>query len=245
VKSLGALQGEFLASLLRDDEAPPRIAIYRRNVLAALSGALEAAYPVTLRLVGAAFFREAARTFARATPSASGDLHAYGGEFPEFLSRYPHARSLEYLPDVARLEWACHESSLAADAGRFDFEALARVAPERGAAIRFALAPAVRLVASPHPVVSIWEANQPGRDGTPRRSTGAEHALVWRADGEVRVERLGEGEWGALAAFARGATLAEASGCLGADAAAFLGDGLARHVRDGIVAAFAAPGEAM
>jgi hypothetical protein len=40
MKSLGALQGEFLESLLREDEAPPRIAIYRRNVLAALSGAL-------------------------------------------------------------------------------------------------------------------------------------------------------------------------------------------------------------
>ncbi len=86
------LQGEFLESLLRDDEAPPRVAIYRRNVLAALSGALEAAYPVTLRLVGAAFFLEAARTFARATPSTSGDLHAYGGEFPEFLSGYSPAR---------------------------------------------------------------------------------------------------------------------------------------------------------
>ena len=245
MKVLGALQSEFLESLLGDDEAPQRIAVYRRNVLAALSGALEAAYPVTLRLVGEAFFREAARTFARATPSTSGDLHAYGREFPEFLSRYPNARPLEYLPDVARLEWACHESSLAADASGFDFEALARVPPERGAAIRFALAPAVRLVASPHPVVSIWEANQPGRDGTPRSSTGAEHALVWRADGEVRVEHLGEGEWGALAAFAGGATLAEASGCLGADAAAFLGTGLARLVRDGIVAAFAAPGEAM
>jgi hypothetical protein len=94
-------------------------------------------------------------------------------------------------------------------------------------------------------VVSIWEANQPGCDGTPRSTTGAEHALAWRVDGEVRVERVGEGEWRALEAFARGATLAEASGCLGADAAAFLGAGLARLVRDGIVTAFAAPGEAM
>src|SRR5260221_11883911 len=205
VKALRVLQGEFLESLLRDDEAPPRVAIYRRNVLAALSGALEAAYPVTLRLVGAAFFLEAARTFARATPSTSGDLHAYGGEFPEFLSDYSHARALDYLADVARLEWACHESSLAADARGFDFEALARVPPQRGAGIRFTPAPAVRPRASPHPVVSIWEANQPGRDGTPRTTTGAEHAPVWRADGELRAQRLGGGGGGGSAAFAPGA----------------------------------------
>src|SRR5260221_10407974 len=86
VKALGALQGEFLELLLRDDEVPPRVAIYRRNVLAALSGALEAAYPVTLRLVGAAFFVEAARTFARATPPTSGHPHAYACELPEILS---------------------------------------------------------------------------------------------------------------------------------------------------------------
>src|SRR5258706_1089000 len=125
VKALRVLQGEFLESLLRDDEAPPRVAIYRRNVLAALSGALEAAYPVTLRLVGAAFFLEAARTFARATPSTSGDLHAYGGEFPEFLSGYSPARALDYLAHVPRLESPGHDRSLAADAPGFEFQTLA------------------------------------------------------------------------------------------------------------------------
>ncbi len=244
MKALGALQGEFLESLFRDDEVAPRIAIYRRNVLAAHAGALEATYPVALRLVGEAFFREAARAFSRAVPSRAGDLHEFGGEFPAFLSGYPHAGALEYLPDVARLEWACHESALAADAAAFDFAALARVSPERSGAIRFALAPATRLVQSPHPIVSIWEANQPERDGTPRRETGAEHALVLRVAGEVRVERLAEGEWQLLAAFARGATLAQASACLDGDAPGFLDAGLARHVRDGVIASFAVAGEA-
>ena len=242
MRALAAIQHEFLASLFGDGEADARVAIYRRNVLGALSGALAATYPVTRRLVGEAFFGEAARAFARSVPSTSGDLNAYGSDFAAFLSEYPHARPLAYLPDVARLEWACHESGNAADAAGFDFASLARVPAGRVGAIRFVLAPSVRLIASPHPIASIWEANQPGRDGTPRSTPCAEQALVWRESGEVRVERVSEGEWNALAAFARGATLEEASAALGEDASGFLAAGLARYVRDGIVAAFAAPG---
>jgi hypothetical protein len=205
---LARSQRDFLAVLF-GDEAVPRagLATYRRNVFANLRGALAATYPVVLRLVGAAFFGEAAERFARACPSTSGDLNRYGGEFGAFLAAYPFARELPYLADVARLEWACHESFNAADAAPLDVAMLAAVPPERHAELCFRLHPAVRLVASAHPVISIREANQPDRDGTPTVSSGAEHALVRREGFDVRVDRLTPVEWKFVAALALGDSL--------------------------------------
>jgi hypothetical protein len=247
VSALAALQREFLAAIFEAQGAPSAgLDIYRRSVLANLRAALAAAYPVVRRLVGDAFFGEAAQQYVRGTPSASGDLHRYGERFARFLEDYPHARALPYLPDVARLEWLCHESYHAADAPPFDFAALARVAEPRRGAIRFVLDPAARMMRSPHPVAAIWEANQPGRDGTPDRDAGPDCILVRRALHTVRVTRVAEFEWEFLARIAGGAPLEAAAGALsGRDAHALLGGALARYVADGVITGFAAPaGEA-
>jgi len=219
VSALAARQREFIEAIFGEGEPPAALGVYRRHVLANLSGALAATYPVVARLVGPAFFDEAARRFALAYPSASGDLNEYGAGFAAFLERYEHARSLACLPDVARLEWACHESLNAPEAGAFDFAALAEVAPERYGEIRFLTHPSLRLVRSPHPIAAIWHANQPSRDGTPDRGDGAEHVVVRRDEGELRVEAIDERAWRLIAAFAAGATL----GAAGAEPAALTG----------------------
>jgi hypothetical protein len=245
MSALSRLQRDFLAEVFGQGEpARAGLATYRRNVLANLHGALASTYPVVRRLVGDAFFREAAERFARAQPSTSGDLHLYGGEFPAFLAAYPFARELPWLSDVARLEWACHESFHAAEAPAFDGGALAAVPEERHGQIRFRLHPAVRLVASPHPVMAIWEANQPERDGTPEVSEGADHVMVWRAGSVARVERLAPAQWRLVAGLARGDTLEEALDAAGPDAAGdLLAPLLARLAADAVLAGFIAPGD--
>ena len=239
MSALAELQREFMAALFDDGPArDPGIAIYRRNVLATQHDALAATYPVVRRLVGDAFFREVARRYSRAHPSASGDLHAYGGDLARFLETYPHAQTLPCLPDIARLEWACHECFHAADGGTLDFEALARVDPSRHGEIRFLLHPALRLVRSAHPVVAIWEANQPGRDGSPERE-GCEQVAVSRVEGEVRVTALAAREWDFLHALALGAALEEASAGFDAAEGAALSASLSRFAADRVIAGFA------
>src|SRR5258708_2939398 len=146
MSSLATLQRDFMDALFEDAEAPWGIAVYRRNVQSNLHDALAAAYPAVRRLVGEGFFREAARRYSREHPSRSADLHEYGAQLARFLASYPHASTLPYLADVARLEWACHECLHAADAGSLDYAALGRGAAERHGGIRFVLHPAVRLV---------------------------------------------------------------------------------------------------
>lgn len=252
---LAKLQQEFFAALVSGEAkglssqfrgepaaAAARFAIHSRNAFANWTGALADAYPVVARLVGRAFFEEAARRYAIDNPSTSGDLHLLGAMFPEFLSGYPPAKSLGYLPDVAHLEWALHESSRADDARPFDFLALGRLSAKAYGAIRFTLHPAVRLLRSDFPVVAIWEANQPGRDGTPDREGEGDWVLVRRHGLEVSARRLDEPAWRFLAAISAGARLEEAASAFGEASRERLGGALQEFVADGVIAGFVARG---
>jgi hypothetical protein len=237
MSALAELQRAFIDAIFADEAAPrPGLEIYRRNVLANLRHALAATYPVVQRLVGEAFFDEAAAVFARACPSRSGDLHEFGGSFAAFLETYAPARTLPCLADVARLEWACHQSQHAADGEPFDFDALAQALPGDSGGLRFGLQPAVHMVDSPHPIAAIWDANQPGNDGSPARTEGPDAVLVWREGYAVRITRLEPFEREFLARIAHGATLEEASVALSdAQMSRFLAEALARYVARGIL----------
>ena len=208
--SLARAQAELLERLhaagVPDDE---RLAVHHRTLRAAWHGALEHAYPVVRRLVGEGFFAAAASRYGEAHPSCSGDLHAFGARFAAFLAADPHAAALDYLADVARLEWAVHLCAQARDPVAFDIAALAALAPERYAAVRLLPQPGTSLVESAHAIVTIWEANQPERDGTPDRPPAPERALVWRDGLAVRVRRVGD-ECDLLRELLAGASLAQA-----------------------------------
>ncbi|HVS08333.1 MAG TPA: DNA-binding domain-containing protein [Planctomycetota bacterium] len=242
MSALAAFQRQFMEMLFAP--APPgdaRLAIYHGAVRANWSRALAAAYPVARRMVGEAFFDAAAEAYGLAHPSRSGDLGAFGERFADFLAAHGPAAPLAYLPDVARLEWAVHGSACAADVPPFDFTALGRVPAERHGAVRLRLHPAVRLLESAHPVVAIWEANQPGRDGTPARLEGAERVLVARRGFDPLPRALAPAEWALLDGLARGCTLDEACSALGEEAGR-LQPMLVALAGEGVVCGFDAPG---
>jgi len=245
VKALAPAQREFMDALYSQAPCEAGVEVYRRNMMANLGAALAMTFPVVERLVGEVFFREAARRFVLSHPSRSGDLNEYGEAFADFLAAYPHASSLQYLPDVARLEWACHGSEQAADGAALDFAALAALAPEDYSRIRFSLHPSVRLVRSPHAIAAIWSANQPGRDGIPERDVGPDSVLVSRLNGTVHVRSVDGGEWDFLAALEKSATLEEATAVAGEEfAARFFAEGLARLVGEVVIAGFSVTEEA-
>ena len=215
--------------------------VYRNNVAVSLTGALQAVYPVVARLVGADFFAHAADQFIRRHPPASGNLHDFGAELAEFLADFGPAAELVYLPDVARLEWAWHEAFHAADHAPFDLARLATVAAERYEALRFALHPSARLIASPYPIERIWQANQPERCGDERidLAAGPARLLVIRRALEVKIETLGVGEFALLSAVAQRAPLeAACAQALAADPAFDVTPSLQDHVLRGTVVDF-------
>jgi hypothetical protein len=251
--ALPDLQQGFAAAVLEDDPAfarhvaagrfPPErlLQVYRHNVFASLTAALAAVYPAVQRLVGEGFFRYAADGYIRRHPPASGNLHDYGGRLAEFLADFEPARALAYLPDVARLEWAWHEAYHADDAPGLSLERLATVPAEQHGALRFRLHPSARLLASPWPILRIWQANQqePGDEPPVDLTEGGVRLLIHRRGLEIEIEPLAPGDHALLAAFGDGAALAPASeAALAADPAFDLAARLRHHVLHRTVADF-------
>jgi hypothetical protein len=189
-----------------------RVAIYRANMVAAAEKALSSAYPVIRQVVGDAFFHGLAREHQRATPSTSGDLTGFGATFDRFLADFEHVRSLPYLPDLARLEWAAHLAYGAADAPDWDAATLGAVAPERQADIRFQWTPGLAVIASRYPIVRLWTLHQPGGAGDFNVDWDlAETALVGRDGFAVTVAGCGSGDSAFMAASLAGAALGDAA----------------------------------
>lgn len=197
--ALRLLQKRFASSLLDAERPTPhevtgagrRFAVYRNNVRVSLTDGLVTRFPLCHALVGDAFFRAMAARFIELCPPRSPILAHWGDALPEFIELFPPADGLPYLADCARLEIARTEAYHAADAMPLAPAALAEIARETWGEARLTLHPSVRVVASRHPVGSIWrmhvEAVGPPQDWP------AEDVLVARPFSEVVVAVLPRG----------------------------------------------------
>jgi hypothetical protein len=189
-----------------------RLQIYRNSLFESATSALTATYPVIRRLVGDNFFRHVSRRYLQACPSTSPDLRDLGRRLPEFLEGFGSVEGLPYLPDVARLEWACQEALHAVALSPVDAAALAALDVGAYARIGLRFNPACRLLRSRFPIVRIWEANQPGEaQDRIDLSLGEARGLVSRPEWHVEVRQLGRGEFVLLSALAKGRSVAESA----------------------------------
>ena len=192
-------------------DAARRLQVYRNNMQTALTSALAAVYPVTLKLVGEEFFEAAARGYVKANPSHSGNIQDYGGAFPLFLNSYGRASSLPYLGDVAALEWHRQQTAVAPPHRKLDTEALARVPVEMQPELRFHHQPAACAFDSRFPVLSIWEfCSQSDPEGSLDISLPGECVLFARPALDVVMRRLSPGEYRFLQGLCRGGSFGEA-----------------------------------
>ena len=160
--------GEFAAGLATPEARVPdgvvapdgstsarRFAVYRNNTAATLIEALGDNFPLCRALVGERFFDAMAEVHMRAHPPRSPILFRYGDTFADFAAGFAPAASVPYLADLARLEWAWLQSHHAADATPLAADALAALDPQALAAVRVVLHPALAVLRSAFPVVSI------------------------------------------------------------------------------------------
>jgi uncharacterized protein (UPF0276 family) len=189
-----------------------RFALYRGNLSATWRRTLGHAYPVVLALVGEQFFAGLARAYGRQYPSDSADLNHFGARFADFLSGFPPAAELPYLPDMARLEWAVHLAHYAADAQVLAPEALAALHPDQLEVRRFSLHPACALLASNWQVAALWQAHQDGEGQGmfPHDMQVASWALVCRPRWKAQVLVVDAAAHAALLVLQQGQTFGAA-----------------------------------
>jgi hypothetical protein len=172
-----ALTGHLLpadAAMLRE-----RLGLYRGNVRAARRLALANAYPVLAALTGEAYFDALALAYARAHPSRDADLNRFGAQLPEFIERYETDVHYAYFGDIARLEWALHVATYAANVTPLDAQQWQALGAQRLAQSRLAVHPACAALALRFDAAAIWQAHQPGGKW-PQRLDVPSWALVVR-----------------------------------------------------------------
>jgi len=182
-----------------------RFAVYRNNVAASLTEALEESFPATAKIIGAGNFRAVAGLFLRRHPPDTPMMMHYGAAFPGFLEGFEPLAHLGYLPDTARLEQARRRAYHAADAAPVDPAALHALAPEALARTRFTLAPATEILRSDWPIHAIWAFNM--RDGAPKPRLGPQSVLITRPDYDPELTPVSPGAAACILALGRGATL--------------------------------------
>jgi hypothetical protein len=138
------------------DSATRRFAVYRNNVIASLSDALETAFPAIRALLGDTNFRNIAGVYCRAHPPTSPIMQQFGADFGVFLGGFDPVKRFPYLPDIAKIEIALRQAYHAADNSEDAAVTLSTYTPEQIAHARFAFAPAFQLIDSAYPIYDIW-----------------------------------------------------------------------------------------
>jgi hypothetical protein len=142
------------------DSHSRKLALYRGNLHAAWSNALDNAYPVLKTLVGNDFFAGLAIFYGKAMPSQAGDLTHFGERLGEFLRTFAPAADYPYFADLARLEWALHRAYYARDVVPWSIDQWMKVDSEQLLDATIQVHPACALVSSPYAITRIWQAHQ-------------------------------------------------------------------------------------
>jgi hypothetical protein len=205
--------GDAFAAVLRGGFDPgARLAIHLRHYATSLATAICEKFPATAWIVGAAAMREAARAYVRACPPLQPCIAEYGREFPRFLARHDCAADLPYLGELAELEWAVAQASIAVDAPSLSWAELASRGAERLLDSTLVLQPGARYVRCAWRVDELVQAylggTAPDRFVLLDVSTPIE---VLGARGAFRLTRLDSAAFEFRAALAAGRTIGDAA----------------------------------
>jgi hypothetical protein len=202
---LAELQAAYRGYLLSGDSAPlaaqivadsfdgpERLAIYRNNFLISLGEALKVNFPVTLQLLGADFFEQAARRFVLAHPPQRPCLFEYGAGFADYLRVLPQLATLPYVAEVARFEFARIAAFNAPAEPAVTPESLAGLTPAQLESVPIRRARHAQIVGARAPVLALWQAHQAAKpDLSAIDMTARPHAvLVCRPEQALMYQEL-------------------------------------------------------
>jgi len=187
-----------------------RLDVYRNNVLVGCAKAVVGAFPMVESLVGEEFMRAAVDHYVVEHPPTELNLNLYGSSFPEFIGSYPPAAGVDYLADVACLEWAWQEGFYAPDEAVLDISEIATLDPDALANLSLRTGSSIALIRSAHPLDEIVDACRSDQDiGELVLSQRGADMLILRQDYRLQMHRLTAPEYTFLAGMMRGASIAE------------------------------------
>lgn len=208
---------------------PARLEVHRQAVTLSLMESLNAAFPLTARVLGAAF-APAALAFLRRHPPDQPRLSSWGDGFPDALAQEVPPGGGAAVIDLARLEWAFLACHFAADAPPVTVADFTGMAADDYPRLCFTPHPSARLLTLRAGVAAFWRERRhdaadvrPGPLPVP--DAGLEDLLLVRPGAEVLLLPLPPGGRALLESLTQGAPLATAAQAAGdgCDLTALLG----------------------
>jgi hypothetical protein len=179
-------------------------------------------YPVTRRLAGDESFFGAASGFIFTELPRAPERVETGEAFPRFLRSLGRTAAIEYLADIAELEWARGKARRTIHVTQIAAHDVATVGHLDTRRVR--LHPSASLIASRFPILTIWEANQANGEAGMIQRWAAEAVLVARPRRSIEMTRLPAGGHAFLRSLMDGGTVAGALAAGQAGTAAFDAD---------------------
>lgn len=186
---------EALLSLVNSREAE-RLSVYRNNSKQALAAALGISFPICKQVLGEVCFEQLAQRYQALHPLKLSNLNLYGEHFPELLTdtiaRHLEFEGLEYLADLARLEWLIQLSYYAADKlACLPLSDISSFTELQQASLIMLLRPDVHLFSSPFPLYEIWLKYQQDQDDIKIDSPQKHYFFaIYREPFKPKVQRI-------------------------------------------------------
>lgn len=166
-----------------------RLAIYRNNLQLNLHENLQSTYPVTEQLLGSAFFKQSTQQYIANYPLQQGNLSQFGHAFSAFLSTRATLNNMAYIAEIAELEWAYFQATIANNSLPLDFERLNL--DIRHSDYVLTPHPATRCVYNRYNSVEIWQQHQRNETDNLTLHEADQHWLIWRDQHhEVLLKRI-------------------------------------------------------
>jgi hypothetical protein len=231
LQSGGDIDGSRLRQILRSDRklaAADRLEVYSNAYFVRIQDCLREDFGALAAVLGEAAFHDLVKTYLMINPPVRPSLRHAGARLARHLRTEPFAaifsRRCPYAGDLAELEWAISEAFYAADTSTIGPDALAQVAPEDWADLRFQITPTLQVVACDWPVQQVREHfdehfSTEGEGNLPLVEEPTK-IRVWRRGESVLYRAMAQFEADALTAASAGKTFGSICG----DIALALGD---------------------
>jgi hypothetical protein len=198
-------------------DAAQRIGIYRNSVHGILLQYLGSLYPVCQQLLGDAFFEAASDRYVDQSPPTRPFLAEYGDGFANFLQQHPALLNMQWIADMARLEWARHQAWNAVNQPASDFAQLMTLDEVQQESLTLHTPDSAHLLPSDYAIHAVWLAHQPEDhpEKLPLERIQLQqqtYVLVWRKGRRLQQVPLDKRDWEFLNAVQQRETLPELAG---------------------------------
>lgn len=190
-----------------------RFSVYCDNYINGLSNVLAQIYPTVKMLVGDEFMQSLSRAYIKDHLPQSGNLNDYGGEFSDFIAACEQTKSVPYLPDLARLEWAKNVAYHAPDDQVVDLARLQMLSADQQEHLVFHLRTSCLLLHSDWPVLDILDFVQTQDekgDAEMNLEARQEHVMIYRPKHHVQLISLEPSSFQFLEQIQNGLDLSQA-----------------------------------